>query len=206
MRTQYTNLHSDYRLSNGQCYYVPRNPSDACCLQFDHQNKCIRCAKGLLRNPQTGICEDVKIEGCLKKGESACESCAKGYDLAHGVCFKTISNCVSYNKAGECAECHSKAQLFKGTCVPKIQFPFVSHCKTHYEYGCAVCEKGYRVDVSDRSCKPVSISGCLKYDTNGACVSCLSPHYLLYKGQCIVAGCTKYSESQCISCQSALGF
>ena len=62
------------------------------------------------------------------------------------------------------------------------------------------------MDLTDGSCKPVTIPGCLKYNNKGDCVDCLSPHYLLYEGNCAVTGCAKYQGSQCVACESSLGF
>lgn len=121
------------------------------------------------------------------------------------MCIKAISNCNSYNRDGSCAACASNSNLYKGTCIPLISFPTADNCKTPCEYGCAQCNQGYRLD-DNGSCKPLTIAGCIKYNSNGECVSCLSPNYFLYKGMCGITGCSKYDGSKCIQCQSALGF
>ena len=135
MLIQYFITYIDYKLSKGICLYSPNNGKD-CCLSFNSNSKCTQCTGGLQPNPTTGICEDVKLEGCIKKATLGCEICARNYDLVNRKCIPSIPKCTKYDQDMNCIACHSSCLLINGSCVPLIKINKIPNCKVSTEYGC----------------------------------------------------------------------
>lgn len=126
---QYNMFYLDYKLSKGRCYYSPNNAKD-CCLSFSPDSKCTKCTGGLQPNPSTGICQDVKIQGCIKKASNqGCEVCAQDYDLVNGKCIPSIADCTKYDQNNNCVACASTCVLSKGACVPVVKIPNILNCR-----------------------------------------------------------------------------
>lgn len=94
MLIQYLLSHPDYDIANGRCFFNPKSQTGQCCLSFGSDGKCQQCGGGLQLNSASGLCEDKKIEGCLKKSQQGCQICAKSkyslildYDLVGGICI-----------------------------------------------------------------------------------------------------------------------
>ena len=71
---------SDYVKEGPICVYSPPKDERTCCIEYSGKTgACLKCAKGLVLNGD-GICQDVKIAGCLEKNADGygCASCAKG--------------------------------------------------------------------------------------------------------------------------------
>ena len=62
-------------MNNGLCYYSAKPISSDCCLSFNNQSLCLKCAPGLIL--VSGVCKDIKIAGCLQKNTYGCALCTK---------------------------------------------------------------------------------------------------------------------------------
>ncbi|EFX60318.1 hypothetical protein DAPPUDRAFT_343418, partial [Daphnia pulex] len=204
MRIQYSQIHSDYQLSAGRCFYSPNLNGLDCCAQFNSSGVCVACAKGLYVSPASGLCEDKKIEGCLVKNNGACSVCASDFDLVGSVCVRTVAGCTAYDQYLNCIACNNSCTIAQGVCVPVLTVTAVPNCKNLGEYGCAECNSGWTA-VGNGSCVPTPV-GCLVMGSNGNCLTCQSPYFQLQNGQCAFVGCLQASGNACTQCNSALGF
>ncbi len=131
MLIQYLFLHVDYQLKNGLCFYSPNNYGLDCCTKFDNSSFCIQCSKGLLSNPTTGLCEDKKIVGCIRKDQNGCTVCASNFDLISGNCVKTVVGCTAFDKQFNCISCDNTSTLLNGVCVLITNVVSVQNCQTN---------------------------------------------------------------------------
>jgi hypothetical protein len=211
MRIQYINSHTDYDLTNGRCFFNPKSQNGQCCLNFGNDGRCQQCAGGLQVSQSSGLCEDKKIEGCLKKSQEGCQICAKGtsvlileYDLISGTCVSRIDRCSKYDSQFNCVACEGSSQLISGACLPQVQVKTISYCQKYNDFGCSQCQSGYLL-TPNLLCKP-SFPGCQQLDSQGGCQACQAPFYQLVNSTCAVVGCTSYSNGVCTCCDASVGF
>ena len=181
------------------------------CLSFNNDGSCNMCdpAYFILKN---GVCE---VIGCTRFVNGVCQVCnsAYGFVLTSGRCV--INNCIYASNRG-CISCDNGFVATSSGCATQGSYACTAcrvdeylgsdgrcnkmdnNCNSYVQGVCASCIDGY-VLTSGQCIK--TQPGCLY--TGSVCTSCSAP-FVYFNGRCVIMGCTGYSMTGCVQCDSRL--
>lgn len=180
------------------------DPVNTTCATYEDPKNCKTCAENqVLRSvtdsaspPETTInCEDSGIANCkvakASGSSSTCEQCKDGHILSNNTCntpATTITDCLQYEKEGECARCVDDRVLSadKKTCDSDMS-AVDSNCLVGHlseKPQCYQCAPGYWFNESG-SCEKCGGDGCDICSSDGKkCQLCKKGFYMTTQLTC----------------------
>ena len=195
-----------YYLKNENCLeYTVQN----CETKVEDDNKCLTCTDNTnWYIGAQGECIPSHLKNCTtlvtNRNNDQCGTCAVGYKLSNGQCFKlNIPGCIEYTGIN-CITCATG--FYKDS--NKCERYSISNCATFNpnSNACATCLPEFKLDTPN--CIPKTIHLCKKYSSDFTkCEECLEEYYPNGdKTQCdaqSISGCLKYNPTvrECVECR-----